>query len=1811
MRKKLILLFLLNCLSVLALSAGPITLDFSREREIELKFRAPELKISNENILNEEFQVLSMAESSGSAEPGTPDLPVFSGSIILPPTGSYHLQIDAGRSKTISNIRPLPVFDTEEKKSQLLFDRGKYNESAPKALVETGEIAILRDFRVLQFNVNPVHWDANSNNLKVYEEIGIKISFTDEKGELELPAYSDYSPAFRKIYEANLLNFEDYRNLHSGEEYGRILMIYPNGVNTFYMTMVNMFANWKKQKGHEVNLVSTQETGSSSSAIKNFIQIQYNDPATRPDYIILIGDTPQIPTHYENFSNYNGEGDYPYTFLAGDDYLGDAFIGRISVETADQLSTVLSKVYKYEKDIANDATAAAWLNRILLIGDPSTSGISCVYNSKYIKELAERVNPDYSFIENYSSGFSSTINSGINEGVNFFSYRGYINMSGWSPSSSLNNGSKLPHAVILTCGTGNFGSSYGTGTTETFIRLGTAQNPSGAVTAIGMATSGTHTMFNNTLNAAIFNGIFAHNMRSMGEALLNGRLYIREVYGATNSNEANYFAHWCNLMGDPSMEVFVGIPESLQINAPTTLTLGTVLLDVSITDANGNPMANASVTAFSEDENQIVARGYTDEFGNISLHIEGGISSSLLLTAAKNDKKPAQIYVEPDVGGLVHHDIMVVDDGSSGSLGNGNNLAEAGERIALMLSAKNTGDVDLVSLSGTVSSEDPYIELLSEGISFPDISAGESALAQEFVVFDIAHNLPGYHDIRLVLSITDEGGTQYQFPIHVASHNAILHVESVDVLAGSNSVLDPAETGTLNLGIMNNSIAVVENVSAQLFSLNDLVLVEDSEAYIGTINADSMSWTLDSFGLFARSLLVPGMQIPFRLRLSNEAGFMQDAYFNISIGNVNQHTPMGPDSYGYFIYDMTDIQFSDCPTYEWIEIDPGIGGGGIRLNTLSDSGANGDEGDQNGSTTYELVDLPFTFPFYGVPYNQITVSTNGFIAMGETQNSEFRNSRLPGGLGPSPMIAAFWDDLILMGDSGIYKYFDTANHLFIIEYSKMRNGFNRSSLETFQIIFYDPSYHPTSYGDGKIKIQYKDFNNVDVGGGGYTPNHGNYATIGIKDHSNTVGLEYTYNNQYAPGAAPLSNNSALLITTVPVLHEAPYLIVHDLIVTDPNGNNIAEPTETVELGIRLINQGLNTATEATVSATINHPYASIVNGTSDYPDISGDNSAVNKTPITVYIEEDCPDGSIIDLMLHITNGESEWNYPVDFTVRRPSITVSSYMMNDAAGNGNGLAEPGETIEMVVNFSNISEIDVNNLNASIMSVSPYVTIQNSGDTIPFVPALSTVQMMFPVTLSQDTPLGNNITFYISFLGDHVNVGTSQLLVSVGTTGMSEDFEYDNGYFEPSPSYNGWEWGQSEYAGAHSGTKIWGTRLDADFSPGAAYNLTTQPVYIGANFMLEFWHKYNTGTINAGGNVKISTNGGSVWQVLTPENGYPAGNVVALAGPGFQGVQEVWQQVKIPLASYGNQTVQFRFSFGAPNYGGVAPGWFIDDVRTSGYLAYAGKVEGMVSSSDPNMDFSQVYVINANRLCVSPDAEGFYQLYMPLAEHQVSAVGEGYYSMDSYAITLTEENPIVQQDFYLNYLKPVSDVSHQINQDLLSLSWNPPLEPDFPIYSYEVYRRYAAGAFELAAELQSPIYQESLVSHGDYKYYVVAKYVQGSSKASELIAFSWGGSDTEEAVQIPLMTSLNGNYPNPFNPETNIAFSLAADSPVRLCVYNLKGQKVAELFSGNLPAGEHSKVWNGRDYHGRSVSSGIYLIRLEAESATFTRKMMLMK
>lgn len=95
------------------------------------------------------------------------------------------------------------------------------------------------------------------------------------------------------------------------------------------------------------------------------------------------------------------------------------------------------------------------------------------------------------------------------------------------------------------------------------------------------------------------------------------------------------------------------------------------------------------------------------------------------------------------------------------------------------------------------------------------------------------------------------------------------------------------------------------------------------------------------------------------------------------------------------------------------------------------------------------------------------------------------------------------------------------------------------------------------------------------------------------------------------------------------------------------------------------------------------------------------------------------------------------------------------------------------------------------------------------------------------------------------------------------------------------------------------------------------------------------------------------------------------------------------------------------------------------------------------------------------------------------------------------------------------------------------------------------------------------------------------------------------------QAPSEFSLQGNYPNPFNPSTTIEFSLPASGPVNLSVFAITGQKVRELVNGQLEAGKHSLSWDGRDVTGKAVSSGVYISRLSMGNRVISKSMTLAK
>lgn len=127
-------------------------------------------------------------------------------------------------------------------------------------------------------------------------------------------------------------------------------------------------------------------------------------------------------------------------------------------------------------------------------------------------------------------------------------------------------------------------------------------------------------------------------------------------------------------------------------------------------------------------------------------------------------------------------------------------------------------------------------------------------------------------------------------------------------------------------------------------------------------------------------------------------------------------------------------------------------------------------------------------------------------------------------------------------------------------------------------------------------------------------------------------------------------------------------------------------------------------------------------------------------------------------------------------------------------------------------------------------------------------------------------------------------------------------------------------------------------------------------------------------------------------------------------------------------------------------------------------------------------------------------------------------------------------------------------------------------------------------------------------GTYGFAVIPQYVDAEPGMLQLN----GGAQQPEAADVPsYQTALLLPAPNPFNPQTEITFTLAADEMVEMDVYDVRGRRVAELASGRFAAGLHTCTWNGRDVAGRGVASGVYFVRFRAGSIQMHHRLALVR
>ena len=103
----------------------------------------------------------------------------------------------------------------------------------------------------------------------------------------------------------------------------------------------------------------------------------------------------------------------------------------------------------------------------------------------------------------------------------------------------------------------------------------------------------------------------------------------------------------------------------------------------------------------------------------------------------------------------------------------------------------------------------------------------------------------------------------------------------------------------------------------------------------------------------------------------------------------------------------------------------------------------------------------------------------------------------------------------------------------------------------------------------------------------------------------------------------------------------------------------------------------------------------------------------------------------------------------------------------------------------------------------------------------------------------------------------------------------------------------------------------------------------------------------------------------------------------------------------------------------------------------------------------------------------------------------------------------------------------------------------------------------------------------------------------------------GNIFEILTLIPEELSLEGNYPNPFNPVTTIRFGIPRPKNVRVTVVNILGQEITELVNGWRDIGRHEVVWQGLDQNGKPVATGMYFTVLSDGNKIIVQKMLLLK
>lgn len=590
------------------------------------------------------------------------------------------------------------------------------------------------------------------------------------------------------------------------------------------------------------------------------------------------------------------------------------------------------------------------------------------------------------------------------------------------------------------------------------------------------------------------------------------------------------------------------------------------------------------------------------------------------------------------------------------------------------------------------------------------------------------------------------------------------------------------------------------------------------------------------------------------------------------------------------------------------------------------------------------------------------------------------------------------------------------------------------------------------------------------------------------------------------------------------------------------------------------------------------------------------------------------------------------------SMRKPMITHVSVMPNDGAyvtvgllgfEDDNGIAEAGESLPLNLSFNNVGILAAENLTVNVDSESPWVYFDTKEAQIDDIPADTEVNIsgLFTLHIDQGVPDQHraNICFSVSD-GSHTWETRRYIDINAPNVYIASTTYFDpnnNGAFEPGETIN--------------------ITLDIANNGHMAVESGNLRLILNSEYASLLANHFTLPGIPIGGNIPISLH-------LSISPDAEEGSVIPLGVALDMGAQMINHSIIVPVGAVMEAFESGNFNV-FPWINNSAVPWTIStDAYSGSYSARSGAIGNNTNSSlsismnvsadseisffrrvssENNYDFLRFYIDDSPVGAWSGNVS-WSQVSFPVSaglrtfkwsyikDYSVSSGSDAAW-IDNIAFPISNDTDIpllytgIEGIHFDNVLPNSTNTQNLVIRNLGAgtLSGVLSIPQSFTLYSMGEYLPNDSG-FEIPAT-ESISYVISYVAGETVTDFNDVIYIMSNDPdlAELTIPISVTGKMANNDVINPVMTALKGNYPNPFNPETSIRFSLKDAGRVKIAVYNLKGQMVRKLIDRELDSGFHSVVWDGRDESGKNVASGIYFYRMESDSYTANRKMMLMK